>query len=93
MAFIRRKVNRTGTISYHVVRTFRDGARVRHQTLISLAGSPTIADRLEVLREDADQYQEIKHIPVLSRKCHERALAVLTQIRHLKAIQKQTGLP
>lgn len=93
MAFIRRKVNHSGTTSYHVVRTFREGSRVRHQTLISLADSPTIADRLEVLREEADWYQEIKHIPILSRQCHQKALNVLTQIRHLKVIQKETGLP
>jgi hypothetical protein len=93
MAFIRRKVNHSGTISYHVVRTFREGAKVRHQTLISLADSPTIADRLEVLREEADFYQEIKHIPILSRQCHKKALDVLSQIRKLKAIQKETSLP
>ncbi len=93
MAFIRHKINRTGTVSHHVVRTFREGSRVRHQTLISLADSPTIADRLEVLREEAEMYQEIKHIPILSRQCHMKALDVLTQIRKLKAIQEETGLP
>lgn len=93
MAFIRHKVNHSGTVSYHVVRTFREGPRMRHQTLMSLADSPTIADRLEVLREEADFYQEIKHIPILSRRCHQKALDVLVQIRKLKAIQTETGLP
>ncbi len=66
---------------------------MRHQTLISLADSPTIADRLEVLREEAEMYQEIKHIPILSRRCHQKALDVMVHIRKLKAIQEQTGLP
>jgi len=102
MAFIRHKFNNSGTVSYHVVQTFREGARVRHKTLASLGESPTIAAKIEELKSYGELIQELgdkgTSISELSlfpegRKLMKQYLDSRAEERKLKAIQEATGLP
>ena len=96
MAFIRHKDNRSGTVSHHVVETFREGARVRHRTLVSLEDSPSIDDRLAVLREWCDFYEEARRAASYrgrDRKFHTRSLEAMRHLRYLKRLQQDPECP
>jgi hypothetical protein len=92
MAFIRKKNNRSGTTTYHVVRSVREGKRVKQIVLTSLAECETIAARLDELKAHQDQFRAMTALVGPSRN-PKLELAVEQEIRLLKRLQQEYGLP
>jgi hypothetical protein len=83
MAFIRRKRTTTGEV-YQVVRSYRDGDRVRQQVLCSLARHPTIGAAIAAVDHHIRYFEQ-----------HGYPVADVWPLRRqrLQALQRETGLP
>ena len=90
MAFIRAKYNRSGNVSYHVVRSVRDGKRVKQVMLVSLGDFDSIGDAIADLEKFRKAIAETARVYKPAAKLYVEAV---DKLRKLRAIQEETGLP
>ena len=93
MAFIRRKRTSGGTV-YQVVRSYRDGGRVRQQVLLSLGYKATLTSALAQERQQLAAAERLTHLPgsEASPWLRDQLARHRARIADLERVQAETGL-